>query len=73
MTNWSDAPVLGEPNQRRKIGKRVYELYYSGQNIRMVVVRHAGASYWVVNTLLNSLSNQTMVAIAKGLRPLPRR
>ena len=29
-----------------------------------------GASYWVVNTLLDSLSNETMLAIAKGLKPL---
>ena len=29
----------------------------------------AGATYWVVNTLLDSLSNETMLAIAKGLKP----
>ena len=28
------------------------------------------SSYWVVNTLLDSLSNETMLAIAKGLKPL---
>ena len=28
------------------------------------------ATYWVVNTLLDSLSNETMLAIAKGLKPL---
>jgi hypothetical protein len=26
----------------------------------------------VVNTLLDRLSNETMLAIAKGLKPLPR-
>jgi hypothetical protein len=36
------------------------------------VLRDNGATYWVVNTLLNSLSNETMLAIARGLRPLPR-
>jgi hypothetical protein len=36
----------------------------------MVVLRTDGASYWVVNTLLDRLSNETMIAIAKGLRPL---
>jgi hypothetical protein len=34
----------------------------------MVVLRQNGATYWVVNTLLDSLSNETMLAIAKGLR-----
>jgi hypothetical protein len=36
----------------------------------MVAFRSNGASYWVVNTLLDGLSNETMLAIAKGLRPL---
>jgi hypothetical protein len=36
----------------------------------MVVLHEHGATYWVVNTLLDSLSNETMLAIAKGLRPL---
>ena len=38
----------------------------------MVVLRTEGASYWVVNTLLNSLSNETMLAIARGFRPMTR-
>ena len=32
--------------------------------------RQGDATYWVVNTLLDSLSNETMLAIAKGLKPL---
>jgi hypothetical protein len=36
----------------------------------MVVLREGGATYWVVNTLLDELSNETMLAIAKGLKPL---
>jgi hypothetical protein len=38
----------------------------------MVVLREHGATYWVVNSLLDELSNETMLAIAKGLRPLGR-
>ena len=40
------------------------------RHLHMVVLRANGASYWVVNTLLDSLSNETMLAIAKGLKPL---
>jgi hypothetical protein len=36
----------------------------------MAVLHAHGASYWVVNTLLDSLSNETMLAIAKGLKPI---
>jgi hypothetical protein len=56
----------------RRIGGRRYELYYNGPHLHMVVLRTDGASYWVVNTLLDELSNETMIAIAKGLRPLAK-
>ena len=37
----------------------------------MVVLKTRKASYWVVNTLLDSLSNETMIEIAKGLGRCP--
>ena len=70
MTDWDEAPVLGERNFVRSIGGRSYELHYTGPKLHMVVLRRGGATYWVVNTLLDSLSNETMIAIAKGLKPL---
>jgi hypothetical protein len=36
----------------------------------MVVLNTPKADYWVINTLLDRLSNETMLAIAKGLKPL---
>ena len=39
----------------------------------MVVLRDGDRSYWVVNTLNDDLSNETMLAIARGLKPLKRR
>jgi LCP family protein required for cell wall assembly len=70
MTDWNDAPVLADKSLTRRIGGRVYDLYYNGPKLHMVVLRTPKASYWVVNTLLDRLSNETMIAIAKGLRPL---
>jgi LCP family protein required for cell wall assembly len=70
MTDWEEAPVLSERNVIRTIKARRYELHYTGAKLHMVVLRDGGATYWVVNTLLDSLSNETMLAIAKGLKPL---
>ena len=70
QTDWEDAPVLGEANATTTIRGRKYELHYSGARLHMVVLRHKGTTYWVVNTLLDALSNETMIAIAKGLRPI---
>jgi LCP family protein required for cell wall assembly len=70
MTDWTDAPVLSERNVTRRIKGRRYELHYSGPKLHMVVLRTKKATYWVTNTLRDSLSNETMLAIAKGLKPL---
>ena len=72
QTDWEDAPILLQPSTKQRIGGRLYELHYSGSKLHMVVLRENGATYWVVNTLLDKLSNDTMLAIAKGLRPLAR-
>jgi LCP family protein required for cell wall assembly len=71
-TNWTDAPILGDRNFHRSIKGRRYDLYYNGPHLHMVVLRRAGATYWVVNSLLDELSNETMLAIAKGLVPANR-
>jgi LCP family protein required for cell wall assembly len=72
-TNWADAPILGGRSFRHVLGGRPFDLYYNGSHLHMVVLRENGATYWVVNTLLDSLSNETMLAIARGLKPLPAR
>jgi LCP family protein required for cell wall assembly len=73
QTTWDDAPVLGSKNVTRRLGARDYDLYYDGARLHMVVLRTDDATYWVVNTLRDSLSNETMLAIARGLRPLEGR
>src|SRR5512146_89765 len=69
-TDWTDAPVLSDRSFRHAVGGREMEFHYSGSHLHMIVLRAHGATYWVVNTLLDSLSNETMISIAKGLKPL---
>jgi LCP family protein required for cell wall assembly len=71
QTDWNDAPVLADASFLQRIRGREYSLYYSGAHLHMVALRENGATYWVVNTILDSLSNETMLAIARGLQPLP--
>ena len=72
MTDWKDAPALGDPNDATTIKGRTYRLYYNGPHLHAVVLEADGATYWVVNTLLDKLSNETMLEIAKSLRPVAR-
>jgi LCP family protein required for cell wall assembly len=71
-TSWNDAPVLDQPSFKHKIKGREFYFYYNGAHLHMVVLKTRKASYWVVNTLDDHLSNETMIEIAKGLKPLSR-
>ncbi|HET7567109.1 MAG TPA: LCP family protein [Gaiellaceae bacterium] len=71
-STWKSAPILAHPTSHRTIGGRSFSLYTSGGHIHMIVLRTPKAYYWVVNTLLDELSNETMIAIAKSLQPLGR-
>jgi LCP family protein required for cell wall assembly len=72
QTDWTDAPILEGPTHEQRIKGRTYKLFFSGPKLHMVAFEQDGGVYWVVNTLLNRLSNETMLAIAKGLQPLRR-
>jgi LCP family protein required for cell wall assembly len=70
QTDWLEAPVLGDRSVHHILSGRAYDFYYNGPKLHMIVLRQGGVSYWVVNSLLDNVSNETMIAIAKGLRPL---
>jgi LCP family protein required for cell wall assembly len=68
QVGWEDPPILDGASVTQTIKGREYSLYFAGAKLHMVAFQENGASYWVVNTLLNRLSNETMLAIARGLR-----
>ena len=69
-TDWTGAPILEGTSFTHTLDGRTFQLYYAGPNLHMVVLKEGNTSYWVINSLLDALSNETMIAIAKGLRPL---
>jgi LCP family protein required for cell wall assembly len=69
---WDEPPILDGATVNRRIKGRDYGLYFDGSKLHMVAFKENGNSYYVINTLLNRISNETMLAIAKGLKPLGR-
>jgi LCP family protein required for cell wall assembly len=67
---WQDPPILEGVSETRKIGKRTYELAYDGDRLRLVAWRTNKAVYWISNTLLLSLTEKQMLAIARSVRAL---
>jgi polyisoprenyl-teichoic acid--peptidoglycan teichoic acid transferase len=69
-TTWRRPPILEDPTEKRKIGRRTYELHYDGDRVRLVAWRNKKAVYWVSNTLLLTLTERQMLAIARSTRAL---
>jgi LCP family protein required for cell wall assembly len=69
-TDWRSPPILDDATKRETVEGRKYELFYDGSRIKLVAWRSRRGSYWVSNTLLRSLTNQQMLAIAHSLRSL---
>jgi hypothetical protein len=71
-TNWNSAPILQNPTGKFTYHGRHFDLYTTSGHVQMVVLRTKTSSYWVMNTLLNELSNSTMLEIAKSLAPIAK-
>ncbi|MGH2848814.1 MAG: LCP family protein [Thermoleophilaceae bacterium] len=69
-TTWTDPPILEGVTDTRAVGKRTYELVEDGDRLRLVAWRTPKAVYWVSNTLLLTLTDKQMMAIARSVRGL---
>jgi polyisoprenyl-teichoic acid--peptidoglycan teichoic acid transferase len=67
---WRNPPILEGVTERRKIGRRTYELAYDGDRLRLVAWHTPKAVYWISNTLLLTLTEKQMLAIARSVRGL---
>jgi LCP family protein required for cell wall assembly len=71
-STWKSAPILQKPSFTLVHRGQKYQVYTSGGVVQRVALVTPRAAYWVSNTILNELSNKTMLAIAESLRPLRR-
>jgi LCP family protein required for cell wall assembly len=69
-TNWENPPILDNPSETRGIEGREYMLFYDGDRLRLVGWQTKKASYWVNNSLLQTLEEDEMLAIARSMREL---
>jgi LCP family protein required for cell wall assembly len=64
-TTWKNPPILDSASDEVKIKGRTFELRYDGDRVQTVAWRTRKANYWVSNTLLQTLSKDQMLAIAR--------
>ena len=66
-TTWRNPPILDDPSETVRMAGRKYELFYNGRQLRLVAWRTPKGAYWVSNTLLRTLNNRQMLALARSL------
>jgi LCP family protein required for cell wall assembly len=69
-TDWQKPPLIAHPNEQRKINHVTYMIFTDGSHIHLIAWRKAHMVYWLTNTLLEDLSNEQMLAIARSAKPL---
>ena len=68
--SWLDPPAIQNPNITQGIGGTEYMFFYQGTALHMVAWERHKTLYWVINTLDNQLSNDTMTGIATSFQPV---
>ncbi len=72
MTSMPDPPILEGETGRFTSGGREYRTYYDGKNLMRLAWQIGGVTYWISNSLDNSLTAKTIQEIAKSTRFLNR-
>lgn len=68
-TDWLNPPLFAHASTR-VIGGVEYRIVNDGEHIHVIGWRAGNVLYWLTNTLLEELSDQQMLAIAKSAQPL---
>jgi polyisoprenyl-teichoic acid--peptidoglycan teichoic acid transferase len=68
IQGWSDPPILANPSITQTIHGREYDIYVDGDRIPLIAWHRGDSSYWVSNDLLNTLTNDQMVGIARSAK-----
>jgi polyisoprenyl-teichoic acid--peptidoglycan teichoic acid transferase len=66
IQGWADPPILNNPSLTKTIHGREYDIYVDGDRIRAIAWHRGDNSYWVSNDLLQTLTNDQMVGIARS-------
>ena len=69
-TDWRHPPIIDHPDETRTIGGRPYMIFEDGEHIHTIAWREGQVLYWLTNTLLEDLTNEQMLAIARSAQPL---
>ena len=68
IQGWSDPPILDNPSLTKTIHGREYDIFVDGDRVKMVAWHRGDNTYWVSNSLLQTLTNDQMVGMARSAK-----
>jgi hypothetical protein len=69
-TTWMDPPIIKSPTEIVNYGGRKFMVFKDASRVRLVAWQTKGGTYWISNTLLQTISKNDMLAIARACKPL---
>jgi LCP family protein required for cell wall assembly len=66
IQGWTDPPILSNPSETRTINHREYEIFVDGDRVKLIAWHRGNNSYYIANDLLNTLTNDQMVGMARS-------
>ena len=66
IAGWEDPPILDEPTEEKTVNGREYSIYTDSGKIKLVAWHRGENTYWISNTLQQSLTNEQMMGIAES-------
>ena len=66
IQGWEDPPILDDPTEEKKVNGREYSIYTDSGKIKLVAWHRGENTYWISNSLQQSLTNDQMMGIAES-------
>jgi polyisoprenyl-teichoic acid--peptidoglycan teichoic acid transferase len=66
IAGWEDPPILDNPTETKSVNGREYLIYTDSGQIKMVAWHRGENTYWISNSLQQSLTNDQMMGIAES-------
>jgi hypothetical protein len=66
IRGWEDPPILDDPTETQTVNGREYSIYTDSGKIKLVAWHRGENTYWISNSLQQSLTNEQMMGIAES-------
>jgi polyisoprenyl-teichoic acid--peptidoglycan teichoic acid transferase len=70
IRGWTDPPILSNPSLTRTIHGREYAIYVDGDRVKAIAWQRGENVYWISNSLLQVLTNDQMVGMARSAQAI---